>query len=92
MSQMATTPVFKCRRCGKPVAVTHLSMRNDPDATQLKAAMQNLQKIALCKYCQMVYNWLAAQDRTNEFLINPDAVILSVVDVSGADYYGRNMK
>lgn len=92
MSQMATTPVFACRGCGKPVYVTHLSMRDDPDASKLKGAMQNLPKIAMCKYCQMKYNWLAAQGRADEFVFNPHAIIYSVRDISGADYYGRNMK
>lgn len=92
MSQMATVPVFACRGCGKPVYVTHLSMRDDPDASKLKKAMQNLPKIAMCKYCKMKYEWLAAQNRTDEFVLNPHAVIYSVVDSSGIDYYGRKMK
>lgn len=92
MADMATIPVFKCRRCGTPVYVTKLSSRNDPDASKLKSFMQNLQKIALCNQCRKIYNWLASQNRTNEFLINPHIVILNVVDNSDADYYGRKIK
>ena len=92
MSQMSTTPVFACRGCGKPVYVTLLSVCDDPDAMKLKAAMQNLPKIALCKYCQMKYNWLASQNRTHEFGFNPNPVIYAVRDNTGADYYGRKMK
>lgn len=90
MSQMATIPVFKCRKCGNPVAVKSLSTINDPSAEKLKGLMQNLSKIALCKYCQMMYNWYAMQDRTAEFYTNPHVVILNVLDFSGADYYRRN--
>lgn len=92
MSQMATIPVYACRKCGKPVYVVHLSMRDDPKAEKLKGAMQNLQKIALCKYCLMMYNWLALQGRSDEFLLNPEIVIYNVVDHSKADYYGRKAK
>ena len=92
MAQMATIPVYKCRRCGKPVYATHLSTQKDEGAKMLQAFMQNLQKIALCRECQRIYNWLAQQDRTDEFLVNPHIVILNVVDNTELDYYGRNMK
>lgn len=92
MSQMATVPVYARRGCGNPVYVTHLSMRDDPDASKLKSAMQNLAKIALCKYCQLKYNWLAVQGRSDEFLLNPHVIIYNVRDNSDADYYGRKLK
>jgi hypothetical protein len=89
MAKMATVPVFACRGCGQPVYVTHLSSVNDSDASKLKSLMQNLQKIAMCKTCQMRYNWLASQDRTHEFLFNPHIVIYNVADHTEADYYSR---
>jgi len=89
MAQMATIPVFACRRCGKPVYVTHLSSAKDPDASKLKELMKGLSDIALCRNCRETYNYLASQGRSEEFLINPDGIIYSVVDNSGVDYYGR---
>ncbi len=88
MAQMATVPVFKCRRCGTPVYVTYLaSQGSDPDAAKLKELMNGLADIALCGHCQAVYNYLAARGRSDEFLINPQPVILTIEDTSGLDYY-----
>lgn len=90
MAQMATNPVFACRKCGTPVIVSHLSsMRDDADSSLLKELMQGLKDIALCKYCRLKYNWYASQGRSDEFLLNPHIVIYNVVDVSGLDYYRR---
>lgn len=93
MSQMATTPVFACRVCGKPVYVTHLSTKgSDEGAENLKRLMVNLGKIALCKYHQMKRNYYASQGREEEWLqneLNPRTVIYNVVDKSGLDYYRR---
>ena len=93
MAQMATVPVFKCRACGRPVYVTHLSTTGaDPKAELLKDLMQGLSKVALCKYCQMKRNYYATQGREEEFLaneLNPRPVILTVVDPTELDYYGR---
>jgi len=89
MAEMATTPVFACRVCGKPVLVTHLSSLNDANAEKLKMFMQGLSKIALCDYHRQVYNWYASQNRSDEFLLNPNIVIYNVVDKSNLDYYGK---
>ena len=87
MSQMATTPVYACRKCGKPVYVTHLSSINDPDSKKLMEMMQVLGKIVLCPPCRRAYNWYAQQGREDEFLLNPHLVIYNVVDKSGINYY-----
>lgn len=92
MSEMATIPVFACRRCQKPVYVVHLSANNDPDAEKLKGFMQNLQKIALCEDCLKIYNYLASQNRSSEFYVNPHITIYNVVDNSTADYYNRKQE
>jgi hypothetical protein len=93
MSKMATVPVIKCRGCGAAVYITHLSTaRPDADAKQLRGLMQGLPSIALCRSCRNVYNYYAGQNRADEFfshLFNPDIVLLSVHDYSGADYYKR---
>lgn len=93
MSKMATVPVFACRVCGTPVYATHLSTAGqDGNAKKLKLLMDGLSKIALCDYHKAKRNWYATQGREEEFIkneLNPETVIYSVVDVSGADYYGR---
>jgi len=96
MSRMATIPVFACRVCGKPVYVTHLSTAGrDDNAEGLKRLMQNLGKITLCNWHQRQRNYYASQGREEEWIsneLNPATVIYTVVDPSGADYYGRKMK
>lgn len=88
MAKMATTPVFACRKCGQPVQA-HLESFNDPQAEMLKDLMKGLSDIALCKYCQMQYNWLASQGRSDEFYKNPVGVLYNVLDFSGVDYYRK---
>lgn len=90
MSKMATTPVFACRKCGKPVYVTNLSTQvDDPASELLQSFMQGLAKIALCGGCRAAYNWYASQGRSEEFLTNPEIVIYNVRDNTELDYYGR---
>ena len=84
--KMATTPVFKCRGCGRPVYGTLLEA---PDEETLKQHMAGLAEIAMCKDCKARYNHFASLGRSEEFKLNPHLVLLNVVDVSGADYYGR---
>ena len=84
--KMSTVPVFKCRGCGRPVYGTLLEA---PDAETLKQHMSGLAEIAMCKGCKDRYNYFASIGRSDEFKLNPSLVLLSVVDVSGADYYGR---
>lgn len=93
MSQMATTPVYACRACGKPVAVTVLRTTvDDPQATLLKSFMAHLHEIAYCKECRKKQIYLQSQGRGNEFLVNPKGVIYAVVDDTKIDYYGRKLK
>lgn len=89
MGQMATVPVFACRGCGRPVYATHLSTKNDPDNELLKKMMQGLSKIALCKHCKAQSDYFAQTGRL--LPLNNTSVIYSVVDPSGADYYGRGL-
>ena len=90
MAQMATLPVFACRGCGKAVVATLESYGKDEDASRLRELMQGLAEVAMCKYCQMRYNWLASQGRSNEFILNPVGVLYNVLDHSGNDYYRKN--
>jgi hypothetical protein len=91
MAQMATTPVFACRRCGKPVYVTRLvTNKSDPQAELLQSFMPELGKIAYCADCRAVWNQLASVGREHEFLSSPDTVIYNVIDNTGLDYYRRN--
>lgn len=86
---MATTPVFACRRCGKPVVFGDVVARS---LDELKAIMAHLNEIALCDYCTHVKLWLQSQGRQDEFLVNPQGIIYNVIDESGLDYYGKKMK
>ncbi len=85
MAKMATTPVFGCRGCGKPVAVK----LEAKDTETLKQLMTGLAKIALCKYCKARYDYLAYMGRSEEFPLNEHIIIYQVVDNSGLDYYNR---
>ena len=93
MAQMATTPVYACRVCGKPVYVTHLStLGKDEGAEKLKILMQGLVNVALCNYHKRQRNWYASQGREEEFIaneLNPRGVIYNVVDNTELDYYGK---
>lgn len=86
MPKMSTVPVFKCRGCGKPVYGTLLEA---PTMELLQEHMTALAEIAICERCKTAYNYLAAVGRSDEFKLNPHLVLFNVVDVSGADYYGR---
>ncbi len=91
MAQMGTTPVFACKHCGKPVAIT-LSTTVDPGAVLLREFMQHLQDIAICPECHKKQLWLQAHGQESEFKVNPRGIIYNVIDNSGMDYYGRKMR
>lgn len=82
---MATTPVFACRGCGKPVSMS----LEAKDVETLKQLMTGLAKIALCKYCKAKYDYLAFMGRSDEFPLNEHIIIYSVIDDSQVDYYNR---
>jgi len=86
MAKMSTVPVYACRGCGRPVYGIHVEAGT---AEQLKAIMPHLAEIAICKDCKARYNWLASQNRSDEFRLNPNLIIYNVVDPSGVDWYGR---
>lgn len=88
MAEMATTPVFACRGCGKPLMAS-LKSFNDTNAEKLKELMKGLADIAFCKHCIGRYNYLASQGRSDEFYKNPTGVIYNVIDNSGVDYYRK---
>jgi len=68
MSVMQTQPVFLCRRCKRPLVVTHLStVSPDPDGRLLHDMMSNLHKIALCNNCQKQRTWYAQNDRIEDW-------------------------
>lgn len=65
---MSTEPVFKCRRCGRPVVVKRLETSHpDPDGKLLFQLMASLHKIALCNFHQNQRNWYAANGRMSEW-------------------------
>lgn len=79
MAEMKTMPVFKCKRCGRPVTVKHLST-NQPDeqGAQLFKWMKKLGEIVLCEDCRMAYNYYAAEGRMQDFDASPAGMLLTV--------------
>ena len=90
MAVMATTPVFACKHCGKPVIATHVMSYDDSNAEKLKFIMQGLAQIAICPECRRKQLWLQSQGRGEEFHVNPEGVIYAVRDNTGLDYYMRD--
>jgi len=77
MSQMSTTPVFKCKYCGRAGYATELRTSTpDPDAELLLELMRNLKKIAMCNTCRKKYNYMASQGRSKEFLSGAQSPIV----------------
>ncbi len=78
MSQMNTVPVFKCRVCGKPLAVTMLrTTKPDTDGQMMNQLMANLHKIAICNDCRLRMEYLQKNNRGNEFYMSDEIVLLS---------------
>ena len=68
MSQLSTTPVMKCRRCGKFIKVALLETQTpDPEGELLYSLMAGLSKIALCDHCQAVKNKYATEGRIEDW-------------------------
>jgi len=68
MSQMNTVPVLKCRRCGKPVMVTHLStVASDVDGEVLGRFMASLNEIAYCPFHLRQRNYYAKIGRMEDW-------------------------
>ena len=63
MAQFSTTPVFLCKRCGRPLILTSGGSFNDPEGKMLhiiaKAAAEN----ALCAECNAKKSWYVSQGR-----------------------------
>ena len=68
MSQLNVKPVLLCRRCGRPLVVSHLSTTNpDPDGRELHALSQNISKIALCEFHRRQRDWYIMQGRGEDW-------------------------
>lgn len=68
MSQLSTVPVVRCKRCGKPLAITYLSTTTeDHEGKQLNELLQNMGRNALCSACKQSYNYYASQGRTEDW-------------------------
>jgi len=68
MSQMNTTPVLSCKRCGELLVVSHLSTsESDPEGQILFSFMANLGKIALCPFCRQQRDWYIMQGRGEDW-------------------------
>lgn len=68
MSQMNTKPVLLCRRCGRPLVVSHLSTsKPDPSGEELHGLIANLSKIALCDYHRRQRDYYIMQGRGEDW-------------------------
>lgn len=68
MSQMNSVVVMACKRCGKPVLVTHLSTTEaDAGGELLGQLMQGLKDIAYCPYHLKQRNYYAAIGRMDDW-------------------------
>lgn len=68
MSQLSTQPVVKCRRCGRPLVLTHLSTTvPDESGELLFEMMEMVGRKALCDPCQKQYNYYASIGRSREW-------------------------
>ena len=64
MSELSTTPVFICKRCGELYTISHLSTAQpDVSGEQLKDFMRALSKIGYCPACLQQKQWYIDQDR-----------------------------
>ena len=68
MSVLKTEPMVRCRYCGRPVVIEHLSTTQpDPDGSKLHALFKSVAAKAMCDDCHMKYIWYAANDRSEDF-------------------------
>ena len=68
MSQLSTTPVVKCKRCGKPVTITHLSTRDpDPTGELLFKLLQFVGSNTLCKTCKRSRDYYLSINRLDDW-------------------------
>lgn len=68
MSRMSTEAMLRCRRCGRPVVVSHLETYfPDESGKQLFPWMQGLSKIAMCERCLGEYNHKAKDNRADDW-------------------------
>jgi hypothetical protein len=65
---ISTTPVMKCRRCGKFIKVALLETETpDPSGELLHTLMAGLSKIAYCDMCQAKKNKYASEGRIKDW-------------------------
>lgn len=86
MSEMKTRPVFRCKRCEKPVVATHLStLEEDPEGKRLSQLMKVFFDIAYCESCLEAYNYYAREGRLDEFHAAEKAELIAVPRYSPLD-------
>ena len=68
MSKLSTSPVVRCRKCGRPLEVSHLeAYGSDPEGENLFRSLRNLAKSALCGFCQRRRNYYASVGRVDDW-------------------------
>ena len=63
MAQFSTTPVFKCKRCGRPLLLIMGGSFNDPEGKMLPIIAKAVEDNALCVECSAKKAWYIRQGR-----------------------------
>ena len=68
MSELSTTPVLVCKRCGEMYTVAHLSTASpDVEGKKLHELAVSLSKMGYCSVCMKRRQWYEQQGRLEDF-------------------------
>lgn len=67
MAILKTTPVVFCKRCGKPLTITALTTKADPNGTLLNEIVKLAVANALCDNCQGARLYYIGENRMEDF-------------------------
>ena len=72
MAILKTTPVVFCKRCGKPLTITALTTKADPNGELLQQIVKLAVDNALCSDCQNARLYYIGENRMEDFHVRPD--------------------
>jgi len=67
MAQFSTTPVFLCKRCGRPLVLTSGGSFNDSEGKMLPIIAKTVAENALCSECNAKKVWYMNQGRISDW-------------------------
>ncbi len=67
MSELKTTPVFKCKRCGRTYTARVRTLQADPDGKLLYQLLKMVEANGLCTNCSQKKTWYYSQGRSEEW-------------------------